>query len=682
VKNFGHRRGVVRLVYATFVLASTLAANANAQTLPAGWAVSNIGNPVISGSATHSSGTFSVSGAGTDIWGSSDQFTFVHRQLTGDATIVARVATLQNVNGWSKAGVMIRGSLAANSKHASVFVTPLNGVSFQRRASNGGTSVRTNGGTGTAPVWLKLVRLSSTLTAYRSADGTTWSTIGSATISMGSTVYVGLAVTSRDAARAATATFSSVTTTTASLPAGWTASDIGAPPLTGSARYAGGTYTLEGNGEVGPGATDQFRFMYLAVTGDIDIRARVVSIEQTHQWSKAGVMLRETLAANSVMGLAFISGGSVSAFQRRLSTGASRQHTDGPAVTAPHWVRLVRRGTTVTASQSSNGATWVTISTMTMSQPSVYVGLAVASSDVSQLATGVFDNVAVAIPGGNQSPTVSLTSPGSGATYTAPASIALAATASDGDGTIAQVAFYAGATLVGTDTSSPYTYTWSGVAAGTYSITAVAQDNAGATTTSAARTVTVSPPSSNQPPVVSLTAPAAGAVFTAPASIPIAANASDADGSVARVDFYAGATVIGSDTTAPYSMSWNNVPAGTYSLTAVARDNAGAMTVSGGRDIRVDPAALPRTAIFTPSANHAAAVDRYFLEIFPAGANPAVANPVATRDLGKPPVVNGECTVDISATTVALPAGSYIATVTAIGSGGSTRSAASPVFVR
>ena len=377
-----------------------------------------------------------------------------------------------------------------------------------------------------------------------------------------------------------------MTTTTGfsgSLPAGWTATDIGAPPLTGSTQYAGGTYTLEGNGEVGPGATDQFRFAYRAVTGDIDIRARVISIDQTHQWSKAGVMLRETLAADSVMGLAFISGGSVSAFQRRVSTGASRQHTDGPAVTTPHWVR---RGTTLTASQSSDGVTWVPISTMTLSQPSVYVGLAVASSDVSQLATGVFDNVLVDVPAVNQAPAVSLTGPANGATFTAPATITLTATASDTDGT------------------------------------------------------------------------------------------------VTTVEFYAGTTFGGSDTTSPYSVTWSNVPAGTYSLTAVARDNVGAMTVSGARDIRVDPAALPRTAIFTPSANHATAVDRYFLEIFPAGANPEVANPVATRDLGKPPVVNGECTVDVSATTVALPPGSYIATVTAIGSGGSARSAASPVFVR
>ena len=181
------------------------------------------------------------------------------------------------------------------------------------------------------------------------------------------------------------------------------------------------------------------------------------------------------------------------------------------------------------------------------------------------------------------------------------------------------------------------------MAAGSYSLTAVAQDNAGATTISAAQTVTVTPtlPLPNPPPEVTLTGPPNGAVHTAPALIPITADASDTNGTVTVVEFYNGTTMIGQDTTAPYGMSWTNVPAGTYALTALARDNAGAMTVSGARDIRVDPAALPRTAIFTASTNHAAAVDRYFLEIFPAGADPLVANPVATHDLGKPSVVGG-----------------------------------------
>ena len=91
----------------------------------------------------------------------------------------------------------------------------------------------------------------------------------------------------------------------------------------------------------------------------------------------------------------------------------------------------------------------------------------------------------------NAAPTVSLTAPAANAAYTAPASITLTANAADSDGTVSKVDFYQGTTLLGTATASPYSYTWTGVAAGTYSITAKATDNAGAVTTSSAVSVTV-----------------------------------------------------------------------------------------------------------------------------------------------------------------------------------------------
>ena len=102
-----------------------------------------------------------------------------------------------------------------------------------------------------------------------------------------------------------------------------------------------------------------------------------------------------------------------------------------------------------------------------------------------------------------------------GATFSAAATINLTATASDSDGTIAKVEFFAGTTLIGTDTTSPYAVSWTNVANGTYTLTARATDNAGTTTTSAAATVTVgsSPPPSNAPPTVTLTAPANGATY-------------------------------------------------------------------------------------------------------------------------------------------------------------------------
>jgi endoglucanase len=85
----------------------------------------------------------------------------------------------------------------------------------------------------------------------------------------------------------------------------------------------------------------------------------------------------------------------------------------------------------------------------------------------------------------------------------------------------------------------------------------------------------------NQLPTVSITAPTSGSSFTAPASITVSANAADADGSITGVSFYQGTTLLGTDNTAPYSYTWSNVSAGSYSFTAIATDNAGASTTSG-----------------------------------------------------------------------------------------------------
>ncbi|HEY8401422.1 MAG TPA: carbohydrate-binding protein [Cytophagaceae bacterium] len=330
----------------------------------------------------------------------------------------------------------------------------------------------------------------------------------------------------------------------------------------------------------------------------------------------------------------------------------------------------------------------------------------------------------------NQAPTVSITAPANNAGFTAPANITITANATDPDGTITNVQFYNGSTLLGSDASAPYSFTWNNVAAGNYAITVKATDNNGATTTSSIINISVtnpivqspyggspspipgtieaenydlggqnvafndltaanegnayrndavdieptngggynvgyiitgewleytvnvtagtykidarvaaiapgktfrleldgatianftvpntgnwqtwqtvsannvtltggtkilrmyatstdfnldkiifSPVVNNQPPVINITSPANNASFTAPASIVITANANDTDGSVANVQFYNGATLLGTDATAPYSFTWNNVAAGTYTIRAVATDNNGA----------------------------------------------------------------------------------------------------------
>lgn len=118
---------------------------------------------------------------------------------------------------------------------------------------------------------------------------------------------------------------------------------------------------------------------------------------------------------------------------------------------------------------------------------------------------------------------------------------------------------------------------------------------------------------------------------------------------------------------------------GTYAIKAVARDNLGAVTVSSTRDITVTAAGTWSTAVFTPASIHDL-VDRYVLDIFPVGSDPLVAAPLASQNLGKPAVVNGECAADIRSMIAGLPPGTYIASVYAVAVEGTLRSAPSAPF--
>ncbi len=198
----------------------------------------------------------------------------------------------------------------------------------------------------------------------------------------------------------------------------------------------------------------------------------------------------------------------------------------------------------------------------------------------------------------NQGPTVSLASPTPNQVLPAPATITLAATATDSDGSLAKVEFFTGATLIATATTAPYTATWSNVPSGAYSLTAIATDNLGGTTTSAAIPVTV-----DAPPTVTLTSPTAGSVGIAPASFTLTANAADSDGTVAKVEFFNGATLIGTATTAPYSLAWDNVAPGSYSLTAMATDNLGIQATSTPINVSVIANSPPAISLTSPTQN-------------------------------------------------------------------------------
>src|SRR6187397_2055653 len=177
---------------------------------------------------------------------------------------------------------------------------------------------------------------------------------------------------------------------------------------------------------------------------------------------------------------------------------------------------------------------------------------------------------------GNTAPTVSLTAPTSGQSFPAgTTSVNLAATAADSGGAVVRVEFRVDGTLVNSDTTSPYAFTATGLAAGSHTVTATAVDNGSPalSTTSTAVNFTIAS-TGNTAPTVSLTAPTSGQSFPAgTTSVNLAATAADSGGAVVRVEFRVDGTLVNSDTTSPYAFTATGLAAGSHTVTATAVDN-------------------------------------------------------------------------------------------------------------
>ena len=200
----------------------------------------------------------------------------------------------------------------------------------------------------------------------------------------------------------------------------------------------------------------------------------------------------------------------------------------------------------------------------------------------------------------NQAPSVALTAPPGNSTFVPGSTITLTASASDSDGTVTKVDFFRSGTLIGTATAPPWSSTWTNVPAGSYTLTAKATDDKGATKTSANVSITVKAPP-NVAPSLSITGPVAGSTVNGPA-ITIASTAQDSDGIVSRIDYYEGtkllATVPGVTATLIASWSYRDVAPGVHTIIAVATDNSGA-TATASVTFTVN--AAPWAVITSPS---------------------------------------------------------------------------------
>jgi fibronectin type 3 domain-containing protein/regulation of enolase protein 1 (concanavalin A-like superfamily) len=183
------------------------------------------------------------------------------------------------------------------------------------------------------------------------------------------------------------------------LPSPWQQTDIGSTGIEGAANHANGSFTVWGSGADIWGNADAFSYLYQTLTGDGEIVARVVSVQNTNSWAKAGVMIRENSTPGSAHAMVVMTPGNGVSFQRRVSAGGVSASTTTPSVSAPYWVRLVRTGNVLTGYASSSGVTWTQIGADTIPMgATVQVGLALTSHDNAALNASVFSNVSINLP--------------------------------------------------------------------------------------------------------------------------------------------------------------------------------------------------------------------------------------------------------------------------------------------
>jgi len=503
--------------------------------LPAPWLHGDIGNVGIAGDASFGGGIFNVSGSGDDIWGGADEFHFVHRQLTGDGEIVARVVSLQNTDGWAKVGVMMRESLAADSAYAFSMLSPGNGDAFQRRGATGAGAEHNGGQGASAPFWVRLVRAGNMFTAYSSATNGAWQAIGAQTIPMASTIYVGLAVTAHNNGALNEAAFSDVTVGGS----GNVAPTVALTQPANGARFVDvPAITFAATASDSDGSIDRVEFLV-----DGAIVGQSINAPYAAQWSSPSYGTH-VLAARAVdNGGATATASATIAVENTGAPGFRAEYFDNMDFTAPKFIRTDAaidfgwgggspdpRIAPDTFSVRWSGrirprfTETYTFTTTTDDGVRLWVnGQLIIDKWINQSATNwsgtlplianqsydvvmeFFENggdavarlrwssasqAAEAIPASrttvpnpvNQPPVVTLTAPADGATFLDTDTISLSATASDPDGYVSRVEFWANGVKLGQTGGTPFTLPWSGLhGVGGYSLSARAVDAAGLT---------------------------------------------------------------------------------------------------------------------------------------------------------------------------------------------------------
>ncbi len=269
----------------------------------------NMGTPAVTGASSLAGSVYTVSGAGDNVEGTTDQGYFTWWPITNSAncTVTARVLTQTNPNALATAGVMIREVSANNAARNYMAATPGSGFEHHVRTALGGTDTKTTR-TGGSALWLRLQRTGAFVSVFQSSNGTNWSQVGAnQALAMGTEVEAGLALSSFSDASVATARFDNLTVSPGSLPV-LQGRTIGLSGTQGTDAVAGGIYDLTAAGDGFSGTGDDGYLVTGPVSGDFVMSVRLVSTTGPSSL-RAGLILRQTYDRESRM--AFI--GSVAA---------------------------------------------------------------------------------------------------------------------------------------------------------------------------------------------------------------------------------------------------------------------------------------------------------------------------------------------------------------------------------
>jgi outer membrane protein assembly factor BamB len=394
---------------------------------PTGFTCQDIRSPGVAGSESTSNGVLTVTASGAEIHGTSDQFRFISKPVTGDFQDSVDLLSQSTQNTQPQAGLMARQSTDPTSPFYAVLAYPNDltegnpnpDIVIWYRTAFGGTALElTKLLPANKPIYLMIQRQGNLFSTGYSTDGVNYTLIPGTTadIDMPATTLNGLAVDSGSSTNTGTASFNNIAvgnpiTTTMTpqppvdpCPGPWTCADIGNPNPPGDTTTSGpGTYTLDGTGTgVTLGSADSFHYVYQPVSGNQSLSAQVVTQTGSPTTAQEGIMMRANASITSPYYAVLLNPGGSATIQWRSYDGVpNRTGTLAlKSVTSPAYVEIVRwQDTTLNQTYfstltSTDGVNWTPVlgSTQAINMGSSYLAGMAATANAPRVAPPVVYN--------------------------------------------------------------------------------------------------------------------------------------------------------------------------------------------------------------------------------------------------------------------------------------------------